>query len=43
MLELKIPGLAGKAFLVTGASTGIGAAVAIALERFMFWWKHIRH
>jgi 3-oxoacyl-[acyl-carrier protein] reductase len=31
MAELRIPDLADKAFLVTGASTGIGAAVAIAL------------
>lgn len=31
MTNLKIPDLAGKAFLVTGASTGIGAAVAKAL------------
>jgi len=29
--SLKIPDLSGKAFLVTGASTGIGAAVAAAL------------
>jgi len=28
---LRIPDLAGKVFLVTGASTGIGAAVAVAL------------
>ena len=31
MPRLTIPDLAGKVFLVTGASTGIGAAVAIAL------------
>ena len=31
MDSLKIPDLAGKVFLVTGASTGIGAAVAKAL------------
>lgn len=31
MSSLQIPDLAGKAYLVTGASTGIGAAVAIAL------------
>ncbi|MCW6511032.1 SDR family NAD(P)-dependent oxidoreductase [Lichenifustis flavocetrariae] len=31
MTTLKIPDLAGKVFLVTGASTGIGAGVAIAL------------
>src|SRR5262245_28316940 len=31
MAELRIPDLADKVFLVTGASTGIGAAVAIAL------------
>ena len=31
MPSLQIPDLAGKVFLVTGASTGIGAAVAIAL------------
>ena len=31
MAILRIPDLAGKAFLVTGASTGIGAAVAEAL------------
>ncbi len=31
MTELKIPDLAGKIFLVTGASTGIGAAVARGL------------
>ena len=31
MTALQIPDLAGKAFLVTGASTGIGAAVAKAL------------
>jgi NAD(P)-dependent dehydrogenase (short-subunit alcohol dehydrogenase family) len=30
---LRVPDLAGKAFLVTGASTGIGAAVARALGR----------
>jgi 3-oxoacyl-[acyl-carrier protein] reductase len=29
--DLRIPDLAGKCFLVTGASTGIGAAVALAL------------
>ena len=33
MDELRIPDLKGKAFLVTGASTGIGAAVAKALGR----------
>jgi 3-oxoacyl-[acyl-carrier protein] reductase len=31
MGDLRIPDLAGKGFLVTGASTGIGAAVACAL------------
>ena len=31
MTKLVIPDLAGKVFLVTGASTGIGAVVAIAL------------
>lgn len=31
--DLRIPDLAGKAFLVTGASTGIGAGVALALGR----------
>ena len=31
MSSLRIPDLAGKVFLVTGASTGIGAAVALAL------------
>ena len=31
LAQIKIPDLAGKAVLVTGASTGIGAAVAIAL------------
>lgn len=31
--QLRIPDLAGKAILVTGASTGIGAAVALALGR----------
>ena len=31
--QFRIPDLAGKAILVTGASTGIGAAVAIALGR----------
>src|ERR687884_33958 len=34
MDQLRIPDLAGKAVLVTGASTGIGAAVAKAAERF---------
>jgi 3-oxoacyl-[acyl-carrier protein] reductase len=33
MEAIRIPDLEGKAFLVTGASTGIGAAVARALGR----------
>ena len=33
MDQLRIPDLAGKAVLVTGASTGIGAALAKALGR----------
>lgn len=33
LAALRIPDLAGKAILVTGASTGIGAAVALALGR----------
>jgi 3-oxoacyl-[acyl-carrier protein] reductase len=34
---IRIPDLAGKAILVTGASTGIGAAVAVALGRQGAW------
>ena len=33
LAQIKIPDLVGKAILVTGASTGIGAAVAIAFGR----------
>lgn len=37
MTDLKIPDLAGRAFLITGASTGIGAAVARAFGRQGAW------